>query len=367
MKDIHIGRILAEHRRRQGITQEELAEYMGVSKASVSKWETSTTYPDITLLPRLASYFHTSIDELMGYEPQMSREEIRKLYRQLVQDFETEPFDEVQNRCRDIAQRYFSCEPLLFQIGSLYVNYCAQAGTPVKTEAVLKEALLLFRRIQKKGDDTALKNQALHMEALCLLVLGQEDEVLKLLDTSAHLRMAPEALMAQAFQKLGQHRKAACILQAGIYQTVVELMNLLPTYLALCPEEPAAQEETCRRILAIADVFRLEALHPGILFSVYLAMAQHWAGLGKTEQALELLERYASLAQSDIYPLRLKGDSYFTLLEEWIEESLPLGSDLPRAGAVVRESVRNAVAANPAFEGLHQNKRFQAILRRLAP
>ena len=81
MKELNIGRILTENRRRRGITQDELAEYMGVSKASVSKWETAATYPDITMLPRLATYFNISIDELIGYEPQMTREDIRSLYR----------------------------------------------------------------------------------------------------------------------------------------------------------------------------------------------------------------------------------------------------------------------------------------------
>ena len=56
MKEIHLGRILSENRRRKGITQDELAEFMGVSKAAVSKWETESTYPDILLLPRLAAY-----------------------------------------------------------------------------------------------------------------------------------------------------------------------------------------------------------------------------------------------------------------------------------------------------------------------
>ena len=40
MKDINLGRVLMENRRRRGITQEELAAYIGVSKAAVSKWET---------------------------------------------------------------------------------------------------------------------------------------------------------------------------------------------------------------------------------------------------------------------------------------------------------------------------------------
>ena len=40
MKELHIGKILAKNRRERGITQDELAEFLGVSKAAVSKWET---------------------------------------------------------------------------------------------------------------------------------------------------------------------------------------------------------------------------------------------------------------------------------------------------------------------------------------
>ena len=40
MKEINLGMVLIENRHKRGITQEQLAEYMGVSKAAVSKWET---------------------------------------------------------------------------------------------------------------------------------------------------------------------------------------------------------------------------------------------------------------------------------------------------------------------------------------
>lgn len=81
MREINLGRVLIENRHKRGITQDELAAYMGVSKAAVSKWETGSTYPDIAVLPQLAMFFNISIDELMGYEPQMAKEEIRKLYQ----------------------------------------------------------------------------------------------------------------------------------------------------------------------------------------------------------------------------------------------------------------------------------------------
>ena len=40
MKEINLGRVLTENRRRRGMTQDQLAEHLGVSKAAVSKWET---------------------------------------------------------------------------------------------------------------------------------------------------------------------------------------------------------------------------------------------------------------------------------------------------------------------------------------
>ena len=109
MREIHLGRILAEQRRSRGITQDELAEFLGVSKAAVSKWETESTYPDILLLPRLASYFDISIDGLMGYEPQMDSREIRKTYRRLAGEFAALPFGQALDHCREYVRKYYSC------------------------------------------------------------------------------------------------------------------------------------------------------------------------------------------------------------------------------------------------------------------
>lgn len=69
MTTIHLGKKLISLRREANMTQGGAAAYMGVSKSSVSKWETETTLPDILLLPQLATLFNVSVDELIGYEP----------------------------------------------------------------------------------------------------------------------------------------------------------------------------------------------------------------------------------------------------------------------------------------------------------
>lgn len=61
---MEIGKKIRDLRVAKGITQDNLAEVLGVSPQAVSKWECSTTTPDIQLLPELAIYFGVTIDEL---------------------------------------------------------------------------------------------------------------------------------------------------------------------------------------------------------------------------------------------------------------------------------------------------------------
>jgi tellurite methyltransferase len=63
------SRNAARLRKERGLTQEKLAEALGVSFQAVSKWETGQTYPDTELLPRLAGLLAVSIDALLGYTP----------------------------------------------------------------------------------------------------------------------------------------------------------------------------------------------------------------------------------------------------------------------------------------------------------
>ncbi|HIY31473.1 MAG TPA: helix-turn-helix domain-containing protein [Candidatus Mediterraneibacter avicola] len=365
MKEIHLGQILAEHRRRSGITQDELAEFLGVSKAAVSKWETETTYPDILLLPRLASYFDISIDELMGYEPQMDAEGIREMYRKLTEEFAACPFMQVREHCREYVRKYYSCYPLLFQIASLLINHSMLAGDRKTIEQTMEEAAELCRRVKAQTDDPNLGRNALHLEAYCLLVLKRPEEVLEILEPEPPVAGAPEPLLASAWKMTGNLKEAKKILQAAIYKNIITLLNLLPSYMELCTEDPGKFEESCRRLQMLTEAFQADDLHPGILLSCYITMAQGWMSLGEKEKALTVLEKYTELAVGDIYPIKLKGDDYFDLLEEWFERSLSLGAYPPRDESVIRHSMTQAVTENPAFHDLAEEPHFRDMVQRL--
>ncbi len=65
-----LGKRIAKHRKGLGITQDQLAEKLGITAQAVSKWENDQSCPDITVLPRLAEIFGTTTDALLGCEPE---------------------------------------------------------------------------------------------------------------------------------------------------------------------------------------------------------------------------------------------------------------------------------------------------------
>lgn len=65
-----LGKRIVQHRKRLKLTQDQLAESLGVTAQAVSKWENDQSCPDITMLPKLAQIFGTSVDSLLGNESQ---------------------------------------------------------------------------------------------------------------------------------------------------------------------------------------------------------------------------------------------------------------------------------------------------------
>lgn len=364
MKEINIGKVLAKKRKEKGITQEELAHYMGVSKASVSKWETAQSYPDITLLPVLATYFSMSIDDLMDYQPQMTKEDISKLYRRLSADFTWQPFDVVLAECRQIIKKYYSCFPLLLQMGTLLLNHVELLKGAPPTVELIQEARNLFIRVKEESDDVSLARKALYMEAYCALVAGDAVAVLDLLDGTIEPAMPPEVLMASAYQIQGQVEDAEGILQIGIYQSLVVLFNFFPAYLRLCTADTAKFEEVLRRALSMADLFDMRHLHPGVLIGTYVVGAQGYLAQDNHDRALDMLQQYTDIVTDAIYPLKLHGDEFFDRLEQWLLE-LDFGQGLPRDDKTIKRSMCDVVVENPGFSMLADNHRFNNIVSRL--
>ena len=83
---MNIGNSLFQARKKCGLSQEEVAEKLGVSRQTVSKWETDETVPDIRQSKKMAKFYHVSLDELIDFD--IDIQEIKEAINKTREDVE---------------------------------------------------------------------------------------------------------------------------------------------------------------------------------------------------------------------------------------------------------------------------------------
>ena len=369
MNEINIARTITNKRKEKSLTQEDLANFMGVTKASVSKWETSQSYPDIFLLPRLAAFFNISIDDLMGYEPQMIEDDVRKLYKELSHEFANKPFEDVMSRCREITKKYFSCFPLLLQMGILYINYgnftIASLDENQKA-SIASEAKELFIRVKQQSPDVDLQQMALHLIATCEILLGNPDEVIRLFESAKNkVPSSNEVLLSQAYLMTGKVKEAKTELQSSIFDSITSVVGVIPSYMALCTDDTGQFEEICKRTIETIKLWGVKDIFPAAVIPFYLSAATGYTQNKDTDKALDMLEEYVYIATNNFLPITIKRDDFFNLIKVSFDD-LPFGTaDTPRDEKSIKQSLVDGIASNPAFAPLHENQRFQNLVKRI--
>lgn len=363
MKDINIGSRIANKRREKGITQEELAEFLCVSKPAVSKWESGQSYPDITLLPVLATYFNISVDELLGYEPQMTKEKIKELYVKLSKDFAEKPFNEIYEKCNEYRKKYFSCYKLQFHIGLLFVN---NVNLAEDKEKILNEAISIFHKVASESDDVSLAKQAICLQGYCYLIINKPVLAIDLLEEIEEIPVSSEVLLSRAYYVKGNHKKAVSIIQGFIFKNILCTMDALNTLMGFYMDNKIKTKETYEKIVALGDIFGINEINPSLYFSLYLSSAYIYAMQGENNSALDMLEKYVEiLYKPGVFPLKmLKGNDFFDSLEDYFN-SLDLGGELPRSEKLIKKSIKESVINNPVFNNLSSEDRYKRIIKKL--
>jgi len=365
MNELNIGKTVALKRKEKGITQEDLAGFIGVSKASVSKWETGHSYPDIALLPRLASYFDISIDELVGYEPQMAKEDISRTYKRLSGDFNHRPFEEVLSECREIVKKYYSCYPLLFQMGNLIVYYCEIVDIPEKIQELVLEAKEIYSRVKIGSTNVELIKKAQYMEAYCCLQLGDSPSAVDLLEAINEPQMNTGAGLAMAFQLQGLMEEAKVTVQSGIYQHLFHLFYLIQIYIVYSLENTIHFEKTIKRAFSLAETFNLRDIFPSAMISLYFMTARAYLEQENLEKSISMIEQFTELVADDSRQLKPCGDEYFSLINDWISRA-ELGVEIIKNEKTYRQRMIESLLNYIHTSSLSEDSRLRNFKRKLS-
>ncbi|NLB82481.1 MAG: helix-turn-helix transcriptional regulator [Clostridiaceae bacterium] len=365
MNKLNISKCIVQKRKEKGITQEKLAEYIRVSKAAVSKWESGQSYPDILLLPELATFFNVSVDELLGYSPQLTNEDIKKMYNKLSHEFAVKPFDEVMEQCNKIIKEYYSCFPFLLSMIQLLLNHSTLAKTEDTKKEILQQCILLSQRVKEESESFSEFKSANSMEALAEMGLGNSEEVIRLLNDKLVPYSGDDVMLIMAYQMLGENDQANKVNQILLYQNVIDTLTLLTNYLSLHMMEPVLFEQIYSQGIQIIDSFQMKEIITNAVFGIHIVAAQGYLLQQEKEKALNALKQYVNIVCGYQYPLRLKGNRYFNQVDTWLEDNITIGTSSPIDEITIKTNFIKMVDENPAFTPLREDEQYKMILKNL--
>lgn len=173
---IKIGENIKRLRKAKNVTQEQVAEVLGISVTAVSKWERGETYPDITLLFPLAHYFEVTLDELMGYDEEKVQAEIKAVLENYRSLWLTEP-----EKARRIIETAYREYPDDYEVMHHYMWNLAgdMADNEGKTLLDHKEEFLgICEKILSGCTEETIRLNAWNMKAKLLHAEGKTEEAL---------------------------------------------------------------------------------------------------------------------------------------------------------------------------------------------
>lgn len=140
--NIYFSENLKRLRKERNLTQETLADFLGVTFQAISKWERGEGYPDITTLPAIASFFGTSVDNLLGINKIDQEKKIQHYNDEYYRLWSEHEFDKVTALMKEAI-----CEfPGDFDLLVKYLNCLTQTQNPIE---VRDKAQSIYDMIQE--------------------------------------------------------------------------------------------------------------------------------------------------------------------------------------------------------------------------
>ena len=195
--NINIGENIKSLRKRKEITQEELAEYLGISFQSISKWERGEGFPDITMLPDLADFFNTSVDELLGAN-RLSGGDFNNMYKKANEYEAAGKYDEAIEVLRDALKK----APRHYDIISKLAHVLLLADSESEEgKLISRQAIELCER--HLDGNASEKSRATARAVLCFLYdnAGERPKARDLASKLPHFWESREILYAELLEE----------------------------------------------------------------------------------------------------------------------------------------------------------------------
>lgn len=258
--DIIIDKNLRRLRGERGNTQEELAAFLTVSPQAVSKWERGESFPDISMLPRLALYYDVSVDDLLGVGELRKNERIAE-YEQKSGLLRRDGHIEEDLKLWREAQAEFPNEIRVLD-GLMYTLY------NMGNECDLDEVIALAERILRESTDQSSRGGAVQILTFVYSQKGDTEKAKEYALMSPGIWCCSDILLTHVLK--GDELKNKC------YENLLDYLDLIGyALIGLCSDKNYARYAQLHEIyLKLLDIYFDDGFYG--FYANRAVMRHHW-------------------------------------------------------------------------------------------
>ena len=282
--EVQIGKVIRELRVRNRVTQEMLAEHIGVTSQAISKWEAGVNLPDITMLSGLASYFGVTADYLLYGEPDITEDETRILNEVM----ERKGQGDMEGALEKLTQGV-NLYPRNYSILLEYVSCIYKMRSKEAYKDRIESAVFYANRIISESGDSRLVYRAKHLLGLIYCEIDME-KARKIADSLPDMPVCRNLLLEHILKGKELESLRDDNLSLFLFYIWDRLQKI-----ALSEERPTEERLiACTTGAKLWELFfydgRLGYYHERPAWD-YVCMMELYAGLGEKENALASMEK----------------------------------------------------------------------------
>ncbi|MGL6174187.1 MAG: helix-turn-helix domain-containing protein [Cellulosilyticaceae bacterium] len=305
---IYFSEVFKKLRKEHDLTQEQIADIIGVSPQAVSRWECDTTYPDISILPIIAEFFNVSIDELLGTQKSKLQKKVHTYNEALKDAFSKgliyDCIDLMRAAVKEFPNNYHFLNKLMYV---LFVSG-DDSGNILEWEENIKkydaEIIEIGERILKYCTDDAIRLEAKSRLAFHYCETNRKAKALELINTLPSQDSCREAILYRAIE--GTEREA--YLRERIEDGLGKIWFAITAYSYQKKIDPQTQINWLTKQMDILNIiyenkdygewyYRLARLYGKELAKLYIQIEDYENALGALEKGVEYAIAFEKMPQ----------------------------------------------------------------------
>ena len=298
--ETRIAENIRAYRKQRGLTQEQLAEMLGVSAGAVYKWESKSSLPELKLIMEMADFFDVSVDMLLGY--QMKDNRLSATVHRLWEASNSRDYD-MLSEAEKAVRKYPHSFEVVFTSAHVYYTF----GAETKKEPWLRRAIELLQKskllVSQCTDPRVNESTIGGMMAEMHEMLGETDKALELLKANNAGAIFNDLIGIELLSHGGDQEEANDYLEDGLLRTISSLIQVVIGYAMLfnAKGDNASGMEMMHWIIPALEGLK-KTKEPGfidkmiVVFDTYMAIFQY--NSGKQKEAVESLRKATVLARA---------------------------------------------------------------------